>query len=227
MLAPGLVNQAKDAGPGTIPWWPDWRGQAAAIIASGPTAKKAGVDQLRGRLKVMAINQSYELAPWADVLYGCDGKWWSLQAWGEKFKGLKITQDPTASVYGPSDSIKKIDIPNVENDDLLVDRPGRIGAGGNSGFQGLNLAVQFGATRIMLVGFDMRTDLGTHWHGRHPPDLNNPCPDYNLPRWRRALDRAAAKLAQLGIEVVNCSEVSLLTAYPKMTIAQALERWHL
>ena len=26
--------------------WPDWRGQAAAIVASGPSTKDAGVEQL-------------------------------------------------------------------------------------------------------------------------------------------------------------------------------------
>lgn len=106
-------------------------------------------------------------------------------------------------------------------DQVQLERPAEIGDGGNSGFQALNLAAQFGARRICLVGYDMRLDRGVHWHGRHRRGLNNPT-DRNLVRWRRALDGAAPVLAALGIEVVNCSPVSTLTAYPVMSLDEAL-----
>jgi hypothetical protein len=104
----------------------------------------------------------------------------------------------------------------------MMEPLGYVGAGGNSGFQCLNLAAQFGAKRILLVGYDMRVDLGEHWHPRHYPPLSNPHPNDNLPRWRAAIDGAAEFFAQAGIEIVNCSPVSLLKAYPKMTIGEAL-----
>ncbi len=97
-----------------------------------------------------------------------------------------------------------------------------IGDGGNSGFQAINLAAQFGAKRIALIGYDMRLDLGIHWHGRHPQGLNNPS-EHNIARWRRSVDAAAPVLDALGIEVINCSPVSALTAYPKMTLSEALQ----
>ena len=46
-----------------------------AIIASGPSLTKEDVDAVRG-LNVIVINTSYWLAPWADILYACDGHWW-------------------------------------------------------------------------------------------------------------------------------------------------------
>lgn len=97
-----------------------------------------------------------------------------------------------------------------------------IGWGGNSGFQAVNLAAHFGTKRIILVGFDMRVDLGVHWHGDHRAGLNNPTPS-SVERWRWILDRAAPDLAERGIEVVNASPVSALTAYPKIDLRQALE----
>jgi hypothetical protein len=45
--------------------------------------------------------------------------------------------------------------------------------------------------------------------------------------WRKDLDRNAPKLSAHGIDVVNCSSVSALTAFPKLTIEQTLERWGL
>lgn len=96
-----------------------------------------------------------------------------------------------------------------------------IGWGGNSGFQAVNLAAHFGVRRIVLVGFDMQLRTGIHWHGRHGRGLNNPT-RHNVERWRRVLDQAAPALAALGVEVVNVSPVSALTAYPKMSLEEAL-----
>lgn len=107
-------------------------------------------------------------------------------------------------------------------DEILVDQPGVLGDAGNSGFQAVNLAVQLGARRLLLIGFDMRLDLGIHWHGKHGRGLNNPT-EANVAKWRRILDAAAPRLAALGVSVVNCSAVSALEAYPKMTLTEALQ----
>jgi hypothetical protein len=176
---------------------------------------------LQDKVRVIAINESWRLVPWADALYGCDSNWWRLHDGVKFFQGLKISaQEESRKLY---QEIKIVTITHVRSDELSLDRPGYIGAGGNSGFQSLNLAAQFGASRILLVGYDMRVDLGEHWHARHPMPLSNPHPNDNLPRWRRAIDGVATRLEEVGISVVNCSPVSLLKAYPKMTIKEALD----
>lgn len=110
----------------------------------------------------------------------------------------------------------------VRNDDtLLFNRYGEIGWGGNGGFHALNLALQFGARRIILVGYDMRVDRGVHWHGEHPKGMNNPAAA-NVTRWRQVLDRQAGLLKRLGIEVLNASPVSALESYPKVDFAAAI-----
>lgn len=73
----------------------------------------------------------------------------------------------------------------------------------------------------MLVGYDMRVDLGVHWHGKHEGGLNNPA-DVNVRRWRKVLDAQAPMLKEMGVSVVNASPVSALEAYPKMTLEAAL-----
>jgi hypothetical protein len=201
-------------------WFPDWRGETVAIIASGPSAKKAGIDLLQGRARVLAINESWQLAPWADALYGCDGRWWRWRGGVPKFKGLKIGYDFDSNEFA---EIHRIVIPDRKCDTILLEPLGHIGAGGNSGFQALNLVAQFGARRILLVGYDMRVDLGAHWHPPHYPPLSNPHPNDNLPRWRKAIDGAQKCFSALGIEVINCSAVSLLREYRKATIAEVMQ----
>jgi sugar phosphate isomerase/epimerase len=104
---------------------------------------------------------------------------------------------------------------------LVTDRVGEVGWGGNSGFQALNLAVQFGARKIVLVGFDLNLDQGVHWHGPHPGRLNNPTRD-SLARWARVLDAQAPLLERLGVEVVNASPASALTKFRKVPFEEAL-----
>jgi len=94
---------------------------------------------------------------------------------------------------------------------------GELGDGGNSGFQAVNVAAQFGGTRIALVGFDMSLERGFHFHGRHKGPLNNPR-EAHLGRWRRAFAQAAPVYEAAGVEIVNTSEHSRLDAFPKMTL---------
>lgn len=153
------------------------------------------------------------------MLYGCDGDWWKLHNGVPEFKGIKITNDARTCVV--FSAIHKIEVKQGEHR-LLVEHPGQIGDGGNSGFQALNIAVQFGVTRIVLVGFDMRLDRGAHWHGKHPRGLNNPN-DVIVMQWRRRLNAAADDLASLGVEVLNASPISALTAFPIVSLAEAFD----
>ena len=76
-------------------------------------------------------------------------------------------------------------------------------------------------SKIILVGYDMSVDHGLHWHGRHARGLNNPSRP-NVARWRRVVDGAAEAIAGMGIPVLNCSPISALENYPKMSLEEAL-----
>src|SRR5262245_38801779 len=209
-------------------WFLDWTGECVAIVGAGPSVKQADVDRLHDRIHVVAINTSYKLCKWADVLYSCDNEWWKLNKGATDFPGLKITQNDQAVKDYPD--IKKVDIRRSHNavvNDFLMDKPGEIGGGGNSGFQMVNPSVQFGGTAIMLIGFDLCGDNNQpHWHGRHPSPMNNPI-ETNFRTWRETLEKAKPKLDALGIDVVNCSPISTLKQYPKISIDEAFRRWTL
>lgn len=76
--------------------------------------------------------------------------------------------------------------------------------------------------KILLVGYDLRIDLGLHWHGPHNGGLNNPWAP-NVERWRRCLDETHEVVRSLGIRTINCSPVSALQNFPKMDLLEAIE----
>lgn len=140
-----------------------------------------------------------------------------------EFRGLKLAHD--TSVCATYRDLHKIEI--QDHDKFLFDVPGLVGSGGNSGFQAVNIAAQFGALRILLIGFDMHTGGGLHWYGYNTwRGANNPAMS-NLLRWRGAFEKNAATLQQRGIDVVNASLDSALRCFPHKTIEQALTDWGL
>jgi hypothetical protein len=206
------------------PEWPDWSGQTAAVIASGPSLKRSDVELLRGRARVLAIKKNSELAPWADAVYGCDYPWWRSVRGLPDFKGLRMAYAPRAcKEFG----CRPVLIPNhASSDALRFEEVGSVGGGGNSGFQALNLAVQFGATRILLLGFDCQDKGGAaHWYGRNSwANGSNPS-ESNFKRWRKAFAKAAEQLNDRGVEVINASPASEIKGFRKAAVAEALEQW--
>lgn len=211
--------------------WPEWR--ECAILASGPSIKKANVELLRGRLPVLAIKETIGIAPWADVVYGCDAPWWAHRRGLPEFKGLKLAYHHHA--LDRFSDLRRVEIPDKHGGMLLLDKIGAVGAGGagqgngggHSGFQALNLAVQFGAKRILLVGYDLSDRGGVHFYGRNNwSKANNPASD-QLARWAKTMDGLASQLKEIAVEVLNASRDSAMRAFRKVTIEQALREWSL
>lgn len=202
--------------------WPNWTGETAVIVGTGPSAKDAPLELARGMAKVFVIKGSYRLAPWADALYGLDQGWWIANHGAPEFEGLKFSPSPTAcKVY----KLRQITLkPRAE---ILTEKPGIIGCGlrtggGHSGFQAINLAIQFGAKKIVLVGFDMTLANGAHWN---PGDRGVGRPEAGRTEsWRAALDGCADQFRSLGVEILNASEPSALKSFEKVTLERALRK---
>lgn len=200
-------------------WYPDWSGEAAVVVGAGASATAARVAQLRGRVRVIVVNTSYQLAPWADVLYACDLKWWDWHKGAPEFTGLKVCHEKKAAErYG----LNRVDLLGSEEQSKLSLVPGVLGRGGNSGYHAFNLALQFGARRIGLLGLDF---CGRRWHGPHPNGREQAAD--TLERWRVRFDAAEWQVNWAGADVVNLSPVSALTAYPKLSFEEAMKRWGL
>jgi len=128
------------------------------------------------------------------------------------FAGIRATQDEGAAKKYGLKWIRGVLKPGISLD------PSLIHFGKNSGFQALNLAVLLGATRVLLLGFDMG---GTHFFGAHPPGLRNTPPEH-FAIFIRAFAEAAEALRRAGVDVINCTPGSALDCFERQTLNQAL-----
>lgn len=95
-----------------------------------------------------------------------------------------------------------------------------IHTGNNSGYQSINLAYLLGATKIVLLGFDMQRSLGKgHWHGDHPGGLNR---HNNFTGWLKRFPKLAEDLANRGVEVINSTRMTALTCFKTKPLEEAL-----
>lgn len=168
-----------------------------AVLATGESMSQQVADQVRNRCKAVAVNDAYRLAPWADALVCNDRAWWNeypdaLQFAGRKFCGVTL-----------------------KGTERLDPHP-QFPAGTNSGLQGMRVAKMMGATRILLLGFDMH---GSHYFGRHPEPLRNTTP--------AGFSRHIRQFALwTGAEVINCTPGSALKQFPFSTLEEALDCEH-
>jgi hypothetical protein len=202
-----------------------WPGAAVVILASGSSLTVAQCEAVRAwrraqptitsrPRRVIAINTTFRRAPWADVLYACDETWW--RAYHEEARGSFLgelwTQDEQARRYRGVSVVPSRDAPG------LSPIPGVVHQGGNSGYQAIGLAVQAGARRIALLGYDYH---GPHWHGAHPAGLTNPSDDL-MARWVGRMVPLADDCARVGVDVVNCTPASALRCFRTASLDDVL-----
>lgn len=187
------------------------------ICAAGPSMARVDLKLLRrfGSWRVLVVNCSFRLMPDADALYAGDLQWWERYgAEAAAFVGEKWTRDDHAALrYRLRRVMRK------EGKGLCRER-GCVNSGGNSGYQAVNLAFHFGARQIVLLGFDMHRNGGGHWHGEHEGMLSAPVSHIEV--WKREFDALAFDLRTEGVGVVNATDGSALTCFPRMGLAEAL-----
>lgn len=185
------------------------------LIGGGPSLTREDVDAVRGRATVIAINDAYKLAPWADVLYAADRKWIDWHDGVPSFTGRKFTIASHDTTPRPDWTVLK----NTGTHGLEL-QFGAVRTGYNGGYQAINLAVHLGATRILLLGYDMapNPDGPSHWFGEHPDKKPSP-----YPQMRAAFDSLLDPLKVCGVEVVNCSRQTALLCFPLSLLGPMFE----
>ena len=192
------------------------------VVASGPSLTVEQTQlvedaRVAGRCHVIVVNDNWRLLPDADVLYAADSRWWRLHwtAVSTGFRGEMWTcKRETAKQYG------LCHIDSTPRHQGLSRTPGLIHEGGNSGYQAIGLAYNFGATRIVLIGYDMQHRPGDrpHWFGKHPAGLSNAG---GVKDWAPRFNALADDLRAEGVELLNCSLRTALTV-PRGDLAEAL-----
>lgn len=213
-------SEGGEGGAGSRAPFPRWDGEVVVVCASGPSQTEEDIRLAQGRARVIVINETWRLAPWADLLYACDHRWWKLRGPApEEFGGIRV-QGHIGNREGLWPGTVWGGVKAGCNHMLWDGR--QIGSGGNSGFQALNLAARTGARRVILLGYDMGHSGVAHWHGEHGSGLSNPASSF-LGRCAQILDRTAQELEFRKVEVINASRASRLQRFVRMPIAEALE----
>lgn len=193
------------------PWYQRWLGDDVVCIASGASLTQEQCDYVKGKARVITVNDCFRLAPFADVFYACDHRWWErYRREVESLGGERWTMDRRAA-----DDFGLHHVPAIHCEGLNR-KAGQINHGFNSGFQVINLAYQFGAGRIILIGYDYQHTNGKrHWFGDHPKGWGNA----NRPeRWLEAI-----KTIDLGIvPIINCTAETAITHFPRARLEDTL-----
>ncbi len=186
-----------------------WAGEVAVCIGGGPSLTRDDVEYVRGKAKVIAINDAHRLAPWADIMYACDLKWWDWHNGCHGFEGRRWTVDEAAALKHNLRYIKGIKSPGLSDDQS------EIHTGSNSGFQAINIAYLMGASKIILIGYDMKVSGSqSHWFGDHPDKIISP---YHM--FINALNIVAK---QNKIEIINSTRDTALKCFPQIPLREIL-----
>lgn len=211
-------------------WHPPklWPGRTVYIIGGGPSIKELDLTPLH-KERVIGCNDAYSLGSWVDVCYFGDYGWieihnkeWIKRPDGTEhpglfvFPGLKVTCAP---------SIKTINDKSI----LRLERrpagicllPGKIAWNTNTGFSAINLAIIFGAKKIVLVGFDMKLEDGeSNWHHNLKDSPNA----ILFKKFKSGSIRMMKELAEKcpDVEIINANPDSALNCFPKMKFEECI-----
>lgn len=146
--------------------------------------------------------------------YAADARWWRVYG-GEAERACE------GELWTCADRMVALNRIEAVEGRGLCDRPGRIHAGLNSGFQAIGLAYMWGAARIVLLGYDMQRGPNgeSHHHGDHEGGLPNLG---TLHEWAREMVDLAIDLRRRGVDVINASRRTALTCFERMPIEAAL-----
>ncbi|MCY1357998.1 hypothetical protein D9M68_176560 [compost metagenome] len=176
-----------------------WTGRTVACVASGPSlcAEDCKAVELAG-LSTIAVNQSWKLARFCEVIYAGDSCWWEAYGAEVDIPAERWTHNTNAAKALGINS-------NGAGQSVL-----------NSGYRAIELAISFGAARVLLLGYDCSVRHGTHWHGDHRKTKN---PDHRrCAEWLNHFGRLLCN----GVEIINCSRETELTCFPRMSLQEAL-----
>lgn len=162
---------------------PKFAGEPGIVLGTGPGLKPVmqAIRELRaaGKCRLFGINCTFRDFDQLDVFTACDPKWWDH--YGPELRGYLDARWTDAWHWDKAVCDKWLPM-FIEGrwGDGLSTNPAYIHYGHSSGYQALNLALHYGCSPLILVGYDMtyRPDEPRHYFGdlsdvpgEYPPEL--------------------------------------------------------
>lgn len=204
------------------------------IIGSGKSLIGFDFNKLRGLGTIIAVNDAAKSIPFADM-------WFTLDPWGLDGKQIPpfwrgklfaaVPEDfGTPKALSPEHRVQPDsritflhrlrghNLTGVSSDTAfklgLSEDKSCINTG-NSGYGALNLAYHYRPKKILILGID-----GTVGYFYSNDRANRP-----LPHLPTMFESAKPQLEQAGIELINGSVNSAVTAYPRFTVTESLKEF--
>jgi hypothetical protein len=206
------------------------------LIATGPSLNQQHLDTIHaahtaGDCHVFTINNTYQVYPETDVHLSCDGPWW-LWYWNDPYL-REIAKTADLWTWYP-EFAEEFGINYVYGEERLrglsLD-PRVVHINHGSGPMILNLALLYGAKKIVLIGHDMKfapdykpekRDPGSiprHYFGEYPRQLQH----WPSVKVRQGILDGLIEaysdikddivIRQISVDVVNCTPGSALTMF--------------
>lgn len=189
-----------------------WPGERCFVLCGGESVKTQRhlISRLPGR--VIAVKHGVMLRPEADVLFFAGERPAEISPpLLAAFRGAYVVVRGRGHECFPADSKR---VWRTKTHERWATDPTEV-AGFDAGTSAINLAMHFGATEIVLVGYDMQ---GGRWFtGEVPHYLPQP-PESDFHRHLAPLPALAAHAVELGVRIVNCSPTSRVTCFEQQPL---------
>jgi hypothetical protein len=167
---------------------------------------------------VIAVNNAYTIAPWAEMCYFADARWWE---WHKDKPEFRAFRGQKVTIFNTGMMVRDPAVFMLEQagTDGLSLSPRALSTGSNGGYQAINIATLAGARRVMLLGYDMRfAGPRSHWHAGHPIYVV----EQRYHQYAARFVSMVPVLKSIGVEVVNCTPGSMIKCFRMSRIKDEL-----
>jgi hypothetical protein len=198
----------------------DWPGERCFVICGGESIRQQRAQIARIKDRIIVVKEGVLLRPDADVMF-VTAEPWAVLPLLPKFRGTHVVMRRGKEPKEIPDYVRRVT--RTKDHEHLCELPTHV-CGYDAGTSAINLAYHFGATEIVLLGYDM---TGGRWFcdERGKGEWAHPLPRIPEGHFRRhmgPLHALAADAKAKGIRIVNCSPISRVTAFEKQPLEKFL-----
>ena len=200
------------------------------LVGGGPSAEPVLLMEIANqrRHQIIAINDAVFWLPWTVAVFSADARWMAdRRDLLLRYRGHTILAVPDGHPrdIAPASASRSITYLRAVQDRPWSQDAGVVALNGTSGFAALNYAALTGARRVVLIGYDygLGPNGRRHWYDESLGTVRVSGGDVDRwEHWAEHFQKAVPYLSAAGIEVVNTSADSRVTAFPCRRLEELL-----
>lgn len=197
-----------------------WVGQPAFIVAGGTSVTREMLDMIKGR-NVVVINQSYQSAPWAPILFFADQRWWVRES-RERPNSLSAFRGLIATTSRQAKGKRLLRLRRIAPEEKVPSRPDTVRLRRTGLLSAMDICYHRGASEIVLLGADNRD--GDNGRAHHHEEYPWPRPKNTWDVKVEDLRKGAKSFHDVGLPITNCSPITTLKFWPVKPLEEVLDR---